>query len=202
MVEQDPADSRFVRTAGDLWTLATRSPFLDAAADGTLPATTFAGWLVQDYHFALGLTAFEGVLVARSPRPAQSVIIQGLGAMDAELAWFEAHAAARGLVLGVPLDPACRRYVDFLLRGAHEESLPGLYAALYGVEVSYLTAWSARRPEGPYAEFIARWSSGPFRDFVLRLKALAEEAPDASAQGLFDEVLRHERAFWAMVWAG
>jgi thiaminase len=202
MVEQDPAGSRFVRSAGDLWTLATRSPFLDAAADGTLPATTFARWLVQDYHFALGLTAFEGVLVARTPRPAQTVIIQGLGAMDAELAWFEAHAGARGLELGGPVDPVCRRYVDFLLRAVHEESLPGLYAALYGVEVSYLTAWSALRRDGPYAEFIARWSSGPFRDAVLRLKSLAEEAPDASAQGLFDGVLRHERAFWTMVWSG
>ena len=200
LADERPEDSRLVRAAGELWIAATRAPFLEAAQDGSLPAEAFTRWLVQDYHFAAGLTVFEGTLVARSERPAQSLFIRGLAALDEELSWFETEARARGLDLAAPVHPVCRRYVDFLLRAAHEESLPGLYAVLYGVEVAYLAAWSALRPEGPYADVIARWSSAAFREDVLRLQALAEAVEDSSTQPLFNEVLRHERDFWAMAW--
>lgn len=202
MADESSLESRFVRTAGDLWFAATRSPFLNAAGDGSLPAEAFDRWLAQDYHFACGLTAFEGTVVARSSRPEQSVVIAGLAAMDDELSWFEAQAGTRGLALRAPVHPVCRCYTDFLLRAVHEESLAGLYAVLYGVEVAYLAAWSALGPEGPYAELIARWSSPAFRAYVSRLRALAETAPDPTSQPLFDEVLRHERDFWAMAWSG
>ena len=39
---------------------------------------------------------------------------------------------------------------------------PVLIAMLLGVEASYLAAWSAFAPAGPYAEFLARWSSADF----------------------------------------
>jgi thiaminase/transcriptional activator TenA len=191
-----------VRAAGELWGAATSSPFLDGAQDGSLPREAFERWLVQDYHFAVALTAFEGVLVSRSCRPAQSTIISGLAAMDAELAWFEEHSGRRKLDLQAPIHPVCQRYRDFLLRAAHGESVAGLYAVLYGVELSYFAAWSALRPEGPHAEFIERWSNPAFRDYVVKLRGLAEDASDASSQPLFNEVLRHERDFWAMTWSG
>lgn len=201
-MEERADASRFVLTAGSLWREATTSPFLEAAGDGSLPPERFGRWLVQDHHFAVGLTAFEGILAARLARPAQSAIIAGLGAMDSELSWFESEARARGLDLAGPVRTATRRYVDFLLAAVHEDSTAGLLAALYGVEVSYLAAWSALAAAGPYSDAISRWSSDPFRRYVLRLKAFAEAAPDPSSQPLFDEVLRHEREFWAMAWSG
>lgn len=202
MTPSAPDDSPLVRQAGDLWCTATTSSFLDAARDGSLPEGAFHRWLVQDYHFATALTAFEGVLVARSRRPAQSVIIAGLTGMNAELSWFEEHAEKRGLQLESAIHSVCRRYRDFLLRAAHEEAPDGLYAALYGVEVAYYAAWSALQPRGPYAEFIERWSNPGFRDYVLLLKGLAEESLHDSSQLLFNEVLRHERDFWTMTWSG
>jgi hypothetical protein len=63
--------------------------FLDAIGDGTLPPEAFNRWLVQDYHFADALTSFQGIAAAKTPRQLRKPLIAGLGALDAELDWFE-----------------------------------------------------------------------------------------------------------------
>jgi thiaminase/transcriptional activator TenA len=104
--------------------------------------------------------------------------------------------------LGTPLHPACRRYTDFLIRCAYTQPHPPLLAILFGVEASYLAAWSAIAPTGPYSEFIERWSTMEFAGYVAALGALAERYPHEGSQELFNEVLAHEREFWAMSWEG
>lgn len=195
-------DSPFIRDAGELWTRATTSPFLDEIATGRLPREAFERWLVQDYHFARGLMVYQAVMVAKSPRPHQGVLIGGLAALDSELGWFESHAGARRLDLGGDVHPVCRRYTDFLIRTAHTEPFPVLAAVLFGVEVSYLHAWSAMEPAGPYAEFIERWSSPPFREYVDSLAAMAERTRTGEEQASFRLVLEHEREFWSMSYEG
>lgn len=189
-----------VRAAGDLWPQATRARFLEAVADGTLPPAALARWLTQDYLFARGLASFQAILTARAPRPALRLLIDGLSALEAELAWFEGHAARLGLDLAGAPHPVGRRYVDFLIASAYVRPVPVLLAILFGVEVAYLAAWSALRPEGPHAEFVQRWSSPAFRGYVRGLRALAEAEPHPDQQAAFDEVLRHERDFWQMAW--
>jgi formylaminopyrimidine deformylase / aminopyrimidine aminohydrolase len=191
-----------VRNAGPLWAGATRSPFLDALASGSLAGDAFRRWLAQDYLFAKDLTAFQAVLVAKAPRDCHRPLIEGLSALDRELDWFETHAARMGVDLGVSPHPACRRYCDFLLRCAYPEPCPVLLAILFGVEASYLTAWSALKASGPYAEFIERWSSAGFAAYVAALGSLAEQHPHETAQERFNEVLVYERDFWQMSWEG
>ena len=58
-------DSVLVQGASSLWQPATTTKFLDAISDGTLPKEAFNRWLVQDYHFADGLTVFR---LSLSPR--------------------------------------------------------------------------------------------------------------------------------------
>lgn len=195
-------DSRFVRSAAELWPEATDAEFLRAVGNDTLPEEAFHRWLVQDYLFARGLTAFEGVAVAHTPRPAQKALIAGLGAMSGELDWFEEHAAERGLNLNAQPHPVCKAYIDFLTAAAYTQPYPVLLAILYGVEVSYLCAWSALEARGSYAEFIQRWSNEDFADYVRDLLQLAEEHEHPQQQEYFDEVLRHEAAFWRMTWEG
>jgi len=190
--------SPFVKEAGPLWKQATAAAFLDALAAGDLPGRAFNRWLGQDYHFARGLLSFQAIVLARVPRPAHATLIGGLAALDSELVWFEAHARRRDVSLDAPLHPACRRYTDFLIRAAYTEHPRALVAMLFGVEVSYLAAWSALEPKGPYAEFIERWSNPRFEEYVQALRRLAEEHHDAAGQQLFNEVLVHEREFWRM----
>lgn len=199
---QPVIDASLIRGAGPLWTEATRSPFLDALAAGTLPAEPFRRWLSQDYLFAKALTVFQAILIARVPRDCHKPLIGGLAALDTEMDWFEAHATRLHLDLGVAPHPACRHYTDFLIRCAYMQPYPVLLAILFGVEVSYLAAWSALRPAGPYAEFIERWSSNAFAGYVGALRGLTERHPHEAAQEHFNRVVIHEREFWTMSWEG
>lgn len=195
-------DSDLVRRAGERWKRATQSPFLEGVRDGSLPEQAFGRWLVQDYHFVNAFMRFVAILLSRSERDCQALLVQGIAALDDELGWFERHAAARGLELDSPLLPPCRRYNDFMLRIVHEESVASLYAVLYGIEVSYYAGWSSLAPEGSYREFIERWSNPDFGDYVVGLRDLADRHVDARSQPLFDEVLLHEEAFWTMTMGG
>ena len=194
------SDAALIQNAGRLWKQATTSSFLDALASGDLPAEAFQRWLAQDYLFAKELMVFQAMVVAKVPRDCHKPLLAGLEALDSELDWFEAHAQRLQLNLNVPPHPACRRYTDFLLRCAYEQPYPVLLAMLFGVEVSYLAAWSAHEPAGPYAEFIERWSSPAFADYVVALRGLAERYPHEAAQEYFNHVLQQERDFWQMSW--
>src|ERR1035441_10609890 len=71
-------DSVLVQGAGGLWQEATTAKFLDAISDGTLPKEAFNRWLVQDYHFADGLTVFQALAVAKAPRQFRRPLVAGL----------------------------------------------------------------------------------------------------------------------------
>lgn len=198
----DFSRSRLSRGAGDLWEEATRARFLDAVGEGTLPEEAFDRWLVQDYRFVFGLSRFVALTAAKTPRPAQRVVIGGLAALDEELEWFEDHAEKRGLDLDAAPHPACRRYADYLIAAGYGEPMEILLAILFGVEVAYTAGWGRLEPEGPYAEFIERWTHPEFQAYVERLGELADAHEHPDQQEHFDRVMRHERAFWRMTWEG
>jgi thiaminase/transcriptional activator TenA len=195
-------EAALVRGAGELWVQATTARFLEAVGEGTLPVEAFNRWLVQDYHFAEALTSFQAIALAKTPRAWRPPLLDGLVALDAEMKMFEAQARQRGLNLRGPVHPVCRRYADFLIRTVYSEPYAVLLATLFGVEASYLAAWSRLKPAGPYAEFIERWSGAGFQEYVESLRALAETHPHAESQRYFNEVLIHERDFWRMAWEG
>ena len=202
MTPREFETSPLVVEAGELWPQAIHADFLSAIGDGDLPREAFERWLVQDYLFAQGLTTFEAITVAKTPRPAQKVLIAGLAAMDAEMDWFEEMARNRNLDLSAVPHPTCRRYVDFLVASAYSLPFEVLLAVLYSVEVSYLCAWGELNPIGPYAEFIQRWSNPQFVEYVRQLLQLCDGHPHEDQQQYFNEVLRHERDFWKMTWEG
>lgn len=194
--------SALVLGAGDLWRTGTTADFLSAIGDGNLPSEAFHRWLVQDYAFAKGLTAFQSVAIAKTPRPAQKVLIAGLFALDGELDWFEQKAREHQLDLTVANHPTCRRYVDYLIAAAYTQPYQVLLSILYGVEAAYLCGWSSLEPSGPYAEYIQRWSNPMFGEYVTELLGICDDEPDEIQQRQFNEVLRHERDFWRMTWEG
>ncbi|MCG8586215.1 MAG: TenA family transcriptional regulator [Pirellulales bacterium] len=202
MILRDIQESSLVVGAGKLWHEATEAEFLSAIRDGKLPRDAFQRWLVQDYSFAKGITTFQAIAVARTPRPAQTVLIQGLSALDAELDWFEQNAKQHALELNTALHPTCSRYVDYLVASAYTQPFEVLLAILYGVEASYLCAWSALEASGPYAEFINRWSNVQFVTYVRELLDVCNRHTHDLQQEQFNEVLRHERDFWRMTWEG
>jgi len=73
--ERSLAAHSLVQNAGPLWDEATRTPFLEALAAGTLPVEALRRWLAQDYLFAKDLTAFQSILLAKAPRDCHKTLV-------------------------------------------------------------------------------------------------------------------------------
>lgn len=191
------------------WQAATRHAFLEAVADGSLPAQAFEAWLAQDYLFVADLLVFQARLLARAPRPAQPILAAGLVALEAELAWFEAHAAQRGLALDVARQPATAHY-RALLEALEAAPYPAAITGLWTIERAYLDAWLGAAPGGKaYREFVEHWTVAAFGDYVAGLERAADLALCTSpseicalATTAFVDVARIECEFWEMAWPG
>ena len=182
------------------WARATRHPFLTAVRDGTLPDGAFDTWLVQDAIFVADLLTFHARLLARAPRPAQTVLAGGLVSLVAELGWFEEQAAARGLDLRAAPLPATSSYA-VLLRRLDTAAVGPALTALWTMERTYLDAWSWARPGAPaYREFVEHWTVPGFAGYVADLQAAADGAGEPD-DAVFTEVVAAEIAFWDMALA-
>jgi thiaminase/transcriptional activator TenA len=191
------------------WLAATHHAFLEQVQDGSLPYEAFATWLGQDYHFASTLLDSQCLILANAPRPDQGLLIGGLFALDSELSWFEANAAIYSIDLTqLPL-PTCRKYQDFLLALQYKPYVVQIIC-IWALEKAYFDSWSSALPGAPkYKEFIDRWTSDAFRDYVDGLEAAVDKAmAGASKEELaiadvyFMWIVRYEKDFWDMALTG
>ena len=186
-----------MRAVQELWSAATRHPFLDGVRDGSLPVEALDTWLAQDALFVADLLAFQARLLARAPRSDQAVLAGGAVALVEELDWFEQLAADRGLDLAAEPLPATVAYRELLAR---LDAAP--YADALGclevVERVYLEAWRSALPGAPaYAGLVEHWTTPGFAAYVDGLAAAVERAGPADEE-LVRQVLRQEAAFWEM----
>ena len=166
--------------------------------------------MAPDYLFVADLLVFQAHLLARAPRPAQAVLASGLVALEAELGWFEAHAAQRGLALTVAREPTTARY-RALLDAMTAAPYPAAITGLWAIERAYLDAWLGAAPGGTaYREFVEHWTVPAFADYVAGLERAADlalstsSADESAAQATiaFVDVARIEHEFWDMAWPG
>ncbi len=188
----------------EAWRGATEHPFLDSLREGTLSVEAFEAWLGQDYLFVGDLLAFQSLLLARAPRPAQGVLAAGLVALEDELGWFEERARERGLKLGETHHPTTEAYRG-LLNSLEEAPYPVAITALWALERAYLEAWGSAVPGHPdYRPFIEHWTTPEFAGYVGGLEEAADAAlgadgvPEERVEDAFLEVAFVERDFWEM----
>ena len=180
------------------WRQATQHAFLDGVRGGSLPEIAFRIWLAQDYLFVVDLLRFQARLLTVAPRAGQRVLAQGLVALEAELSWFESHAARLRLQLDVEPHPVTQAYRRRLL--SYVADWPCGITALWTGERGYLEAWRAASPGAPrYREFVEHWTHPDFTVYVAELERLVDSAgPDQEA---FLAVCALERDFWEMAWS-
>lgn len=186
----------------DRWAGATRSPFLDAAGDGSLPAAAFDRWLVQDRIFVEALVRAWGLLLQTAPRADLALLVGGMQAFVDELAWMETIAAERGVDLDTePLDATTAYIADLLALAArpYDEAI----TAMWAVEAAYLEAWQHVAPGAPaYTRYITHWANDDFAGFVDALAAVVDrelpDGPTGDVAAAFCTVADHETAFWRM----
>jgi thiaminase/transcriptional activator TenA len=196
--------AKLIASEPALWEAATRHPFLDGVRDGTLAETAFARWLSQDYHFGLALTRAQARYLAAAPRCDFALLAGGVQAMVAELDWFEARAAQRGVDLDVPLHPSARAYIDYL-EALAAASYSVQLTALWALEQAYLDAWRGARPgAAAFREFVEHWTNDAFAAYVEALARAADRVLASAGEAerdAFRTVARHERDFWQMAFA-
>lgn len=193
----------------DAWYAATHHSFLDQVKDGTLPMEAFSTWLSQDYHFASTLLDSQCLVLMKSPRRDQNLLIGGLIALDSELSWFEENAAVFNIDLTVPVLPTAQRYNDFLLALQYKPYVVQV-TAIWALEKAYFDSWSTALPCAPtYQEFVERWTSAGFLAYVEGLEnavdnAMAEASKKerAMAEVYFLWIVRYEKEFWDMALTG
>jgi thiaminase/transcriptional activator TenA len=190
----------------DDWRMATRHAFVLEVAHGTLSPERFDVWIRQDHHFVRGLGRVVRTLADRAPATDRDGLLDALPALEAEMEMFRRHAEERGIGLASEISLICSDYLSYLL-GRAAASYPEGLTAYYACERVYYEAWTqvaaVARPGGPYADWIANWSSDAFGGFVGWLGERLDDAvlglDDKAVGGLhnaFTKVVRFEIAFW------
>lgn len=187
------------------WAAATGHPFLDGAADGSLPVAAFDRWLEQDRLFVEALTRAWGLVLAEAPVDDLGLLSEGIAAFVGEVAWFEELAAERGLAIPAEPRAATAAFNAHLLQMAGEP-YPVALATMWAVEAAYLEAWRSALPGAPaYRPFVEHWTNDAFAAFVDRLERAADRALAGASASEVDTAGRavaltagHESAFWAM----
>ncbi|MGH7570788.1 MAG: TenA family protein [Gemmatimonadota bacterium] len=201
-----------IERVGPLWRRMLDHPFLLETRDGSLPDSTFARWMRQDYLFVEAAIPFMEALVAKAPAGHRKPLTDAIKAFHGELEIFRERAGAAGVDLK-DIAPAfvCHAYVQFLLSTASYAGYPEGFTVLYAAEKAYHESWKVVRsgiaPDSPWTGFVENWAGDAFAGWVAwleaELDALADEAGPAAGERmaqLFDLTVRYEIAFWELAY--
>jgi len=166
----------------DLALLALGHPFVRGLADGTLPRTTFEGYIVQDAFFLEAFARAYALGLARCPdrRGLRDFFDLLAGALD-ELRLHASYAARWGVKVGDALPTrATLGYTDFLLSTAALGGVGEACAAmtpcmrLYAYLGRSLAASGAAMENNPYAEWVRTYAAPQFEALAATLERLLD----------------------------
>ena len=201
----------------DDWQAATRHPFTDALAAGTLEPEKMAGYLVQDYMFLESFVRLLASAVAHAPSLQDALPgAQFLGLVTgSENTYFRRAMDA----LGAAPDDVAPATPTAAFRGLmHEAAASGRYEQMVAVltvaEWSYLdwaTPHAPPRPELPFyfSEWIELHSGDGFEGVVAWLRGQLDTVWEGldmderrAVEATFARATRLERDFFDAAWAG
>ena len=157
----------------------------------------FRAWLPQDYLFVGDELRFQAGVLRLAPRPAQAILIAGLGGLEAELTWFETQAERFGISLQQEPGEVTRRYRNLMSESLSSGWAPAM-TVLWTLERAYLEAWRGATPGGgEYREFVEHWTAPEFAGYVDSLEQVLGEAGD---EPVFQRTAELERDFWEVAW--
>lgn len=205
-----------LEAGADLWAAQLEHPFVTELASGMLDEGAFRHWVEQDYRYLLDYARTFALAATTAREEATMTRLMGVAhqTLDVEMDLHREFAADYGLSPGdleqVEKAPTCVAYTNFLVRTAHEGSLPVVAAAIYPCGQGYLDVaeHAAEIAEGEhrYTPWIDLYTSDEFREEVAELKALvdncAERWPgehDAMREAFLTSA-RLELAFWEMAY--
>lgn len=202
-------------TAGaDIWEAQYEHPFVTELADGTLDPGAFRHWVEQDYRYLLDYArtfAIAGTKARREETMAGLLSVAHT-VLDDEMDLHREFAAEYGIdradLEAVEKAPTCVAYTSFLVRTAHEGTLPEIAAAIYPCGQGYLDVaehMADRATETHrYTPFIEKYTSEAFRDAVASMRELVDDCAERNPgereamREAFLTSARLEHDFWEM----
>ncbi len=186
-------------------------PFLRELADGTLPESTFTGYLAQDAHYLIGYSRALSLCAAQATTP-DDIAFWASSARDAIVVERSLHDVRVGGLPAVEPSPTCRAYLSFLLGTASEGSYPVLAAALLPCfwiyeDVGRRLKDTVELDGHPYADWISTYGDPGFAAATERVRVivdrLAQQGGDELRRSMhtaFAVASRYEWMFWDSAW--
>lgn len=208
----------------DLWSSVAgiyaailRHPFVSGLADGSLPASSFRFYALQDALYLREFARALAIAAARAPEDDAIVMFakHAAGALEVERALHESFFRDFGLtpdaVLASPLAPTNVAYTSYLLAVAYGRPFHEAVAALLPCYWIYWevgkTLERAGSPDPLYARWIGTYASEEFAGFVRPVLALADRVGAGCTPSEREAMARHftttsryEWMFWDMGW--
>lgn len=192
-------------------------PFLTGLTDGTLPASVFRSYVVQDALYLDRFARALSVAAARAPTRDDTALLNrhALGALAVERSLHEGFVAGFGLAPGeaasAPLAPTTLAYTSYLLAVAHGGSFAEALGALLPCYWIYLEVGTELLAQGSphplYGRWIATYAGDEYAAVVRDVLALAERvgrelglAERAAVARHFATAARYEWMFWDAAW--
>ncbi|WP_254766253.1 thiaminase II [Salinilacihabitans rarus] len=198
----------------DIWEAQYDHPFVTELADGTLDPEAFRHWVEQDYRYLLDYArtfAIAGTK-ARDEETMAGLLNVAHTVLDYEMDLHREFAADYGIsreeLESTEKAPTCVAYTNFLVRTAHEGTLPEIAAAIYPCGQGYLDVAEhmAERAteEHRYTPFVEKYTSEEFHEAVDWMRDLVDDCAGRNPgereamREAFLTSARLEHAFWEM----
>ncbi|MGQ3414218.1 thiaminase II [Natrinema sp. LN54] len=208
---------RLLEAGADVWDAQKSHPFVTELADGTLADDAFRTWVRQDYRYLLDYARVFAIAGTKAREEDTMTHLFGVAhtTLDEEMDLHREFAADYGLspaaLESVRKAPTCVAYTNFLLRTAHEGTLPEIAAAIYPCGQGYLDiaehmAELAPDEDHRYTPFIETYTSDEFREVVDWMRTFVdrcgERHPDQyeAMEDAFLTSARLEYRFWEMAY--
>ncbi|CAM8995792.1 unnamed protein product [Rhodiola kirilowii] len=196
---------------------ATRHPFIISIRDGSVDIASFKRWLEQDYLFVRRFVAFAASVLIKACQNSEidldmEVLLQGVSALNDEIAWFKREADKWGVSLyAVSPQPANLDYCRFL-EGLMNQEIEYTVAisAFWAIETVYQESFAHcleadSKTPSELKETCQRWGNVDFGQYCHTLRQMANQqlhnASDDTlkkAEETFVQVLDYEINFWNM----
>lgn len=199
-----------------IWDAQKRHPFVTELAAGTLDDAAFRHWVEQDYRYLLDYARVFAIAGTKARDEETMTQLLGIAhtILDFEMDLHRSFAADYGIdrdeLESVRKAPTCVAYTNFLVRTAHEGSLPEIAAAIYPCGQGYLDVAAhmadLAEEEHRYTPFIEKYTSDEFDEAVDWMRALVDRCAThnpgehEAMEAAFLTSARLEHAFWEMAY--
>lgn len=203
------------------WDAAHAHPFVRELAAGTLDASRFRFYQMQDARYLEAFADGCAVVATRVVRPDDKIwwLDAAKMALVVEKGLHEGYGRTLGYtaddIAALELTPNNRAYGDHMVVSAHRGSLVEAIAALVpcpwlyvDLGVHLLAGFGGAIPaDHPYRDWLAMYSDPGFDEYMTRILAQLQQAADAAgpaerarAKDAFLASVRYEWMFWEQAW--